>query len=401
MASVIVYDQTRMKEIEDTTVVSGSVSTGGNLLLTTRQGAQIDAGYIKGDKGDTGPVAPIVAGIISPFAGSVPPMGWMICNGAAVSRTTYPDLFTAIGTTYGAGDGTSTFNLPDLRGRVAVGLDPNQTEFDNLGEKGGEKTHTLTTAEMPAHTHSISGKSGVDDSNFSGNLGAFAAADAVTPYDQNTGSTGGGAAHNNLQPYAVTNYIISIGTSAAVAGGVPIQSQYIGRGSSAERDSTYGVPGTDADRVALANRQIIWYNSTTRKFETYYATTGLAGLTAPGIAGTSGWYQEATTLAKKVVIPTPANNTAVDEISVTRQGSIVTFQGRTTRNGGGTALFPVGTIPVGFRPTLSIFPQWALAGVGVLGQVSPDGSAITPFSSGTGDFMFTATWSTDPTVLPY
>ena len=79
---------------------------------------------------------------------------WLLCNGDAVSRTVYASLFAVIGTTYGAGDGT-TFNLPNLQGRVPIGLDTTQTEFDVRGETGGSKTLTIGTANLPAHTHSI------------------------------------------------------------------------------------------------------------------------------------------------------------------------------------------------------------------------------------------------------
>lgn len=88
-----------------------------------------------------------------------------MCYGQAISRTDYPNLFAAIGTTYGAGDGSTTFNLPDLRGRVAAGRDDmggtaagrltSASTFvgTTLGATGGTETHTLTTAQMPAHTH--------------------------------------------------------------------------------------------------------------------------------------------------------------------------------------------------------------------------------------------------------
>lgn len=94
------------------------------------------------------------AGVVVPFAGSSAPTGYLMCDGATVSRTTYADLFAAIGTTFGAGDGSTTFALPNLKGRVVVGVDAGQTEFDTLGETGGAKTHTLTSTEIPAHTHS-------------------------------------------------------------------------------------------------------------------------------------------------------------------------------------------------------------------------------------------------------
>lgn len=94
-------------------------------------------------------------GDLKATARATAPPGWLLCDGAAVRRDTYPALFTAIGTTYGAGDGTTTFNLPNLKGRCIVMRDAAQVEFDVLGESGGAKTHVLTAAETPAHTHTV------------------------------------------------------------------------------------------------------------------------------------------------------------------------------------------------------------------------------------------------------
>ena len=145
-------------------------------------------------------VAPI--GAISMFGGSSAPTSYLLCDGAAISRTTYASLFAIISTTYGVGDGSTTFNLPNLKGKVPVGYNSAETEFDALGETGGEKTHTLLTAEMPAHTHvwanssiTSGGTRGTKDNN--GSLSEIA-----------TESTGGGGAHNNLQPYIALNFII-------------------------------------------------------------------------------------------------------------------------------------------------------------------------------------------------
>lgn len=91
------------------------------------------------------------AGIIMPFAGTVAPQGYLFCDGSAVSRTTYATLFGVIGTTFGAGDGSSTFNLPDLSGRVPLGV----SQAHALGSTGGSETVTLTESELPAHVHEV------------------------------------------------------------------------------------------------------------------------------------------------------------------------------------------------------------------------------------------------------
>lgn len=100
-----------------------------------------------------GATVSIPAGIFLPYGGANAPSGWLLCDGAAVSRTTYAALFAAIGTAYGAGNGSTTFNVPDMRSRVPVGFDSGAGEFDALGETGGAKTHQLSSAEMPSHTH--------------------------------------------------------------------------------------------------------------------------------------------------------------------------------------------------------------------------------------------------------
>jgi microcystin-dependent protein len=97
--------------------------------------------------------AAALTGLVSAFAGSAAPNGWLLCDGTAVSRTIYASLFNAIGTTYGGGDGSTTFNLPNLKGRIPVGYDSAQTEFAALGQTGGEKAHVQTVQEMAVHTH--------------------------------------------------------------------------------------------------------------------------------------------------------------------------------------------------------------------------------------------------------
>lgn len=149
-------------------------------------------------------------GTIKMFAGSTAPTGYLICDGSAKSRTTYSELFSTIGTTYGSGNGSTTFNIPNLKGKVAVGLDSNDTAFDLLGETGGEKTHTLTVDEMPNHSHKnehyVVGANALNYSDWETNV-ANGNGDSykATAY---TNSEGGSQPHNNLQPYIVLNYII-------------------------------------------------------------------------------------------------------------------------------------------------------------------------------------------------
>jgi microcystin-dependent protein len=161
-------------------------------------------------------------GTINQYAGATVPAGYLFCQGQSLSTTTYGNLFNAIGYAYG-GSGSS-FTLPNLQNRVPVGKGPD-AEFDTLGETGGAKTHTLTTAEMPSHSHtgttSTNGEhvhgiasgynvqNGGNDGAANGSfIGRTTAAAGNHSHSFTTAATGGGGAHNNLQPYIVLNYII-------------------------------------------------------------------------------------------------------------------------------------------------------------------------------------------------
>jgi microcystin-dependent protein len=154
----------------------------------------------------------VTVGDVKMTARQTAPTGWLICDGSALSRTTYANLFSAIGTTYGVGDGTNTFNIPDLRGRVPVGYDSAQTEFDTLGEKGVEKAHILTVAEMPQHSHNFYVGGGGANSTSDGHGTNSGWGYTVNGIQQSTTTTGGSGgvniSHNNLQPYIAINYII-------------------------------------------------------------------------------------------------------------------------------------------------------------------------------------------------
>jgi microcystin-dependent protein len=159
------------------------------------------------------------AGFVAPYAGTTAPDGWLFCYGQAISRTTYADLFTAISTTFGVGDGSTTFNVPDIRGRVIAGKDDmggssanrltDQTgglDGDTLGDTGGAETHTLTEAQMPAHTHTQNAATVL---NLGGSTDLVAGGGAADDgLGGTTASTGGGGAHNNVQPTIILNYCI-------------------------------------------------------------------------------------------------------------------------------------------------------------------------------------------------
>lgn len=162
------------------------------------------------------PVKPSHAGDIKYSIKNTDHDGWLICDGRNVSRSIYHELFNVIGTSFGSGDGSTTFALPDCRGRVigAIGSGSGLTAR-SLGANVGAETHTLTVSEMPSHTHGITDPghthSYVNNTNDQGTDNAFnseTAADnadlAATTGSSTTGitvnSAGGGNAHNNMQP---------------------------------------------------------------------------------------------------------------------------------------------------------------------------------------------------------
>ena len=244
-------------------IVIGSIFTFMLMTITVFMMEKGEAEIVIGDANGINP------GIIESYSGSSVPDGYLFCNGQAVSRTTYSDLFAVIGTTYGSGDGSTTFNLPNLNGRSIVGKD--SSNFTTLGATGGSINTTLTTANIPSHSHTVTAKGSVsstftgssattnstgshthafrmgdaDGSTASGAAGVVAnrsgtllalksfskfkthatanqsagahthtvtakgtVSSTFTGSSATTSSVGSGTAFTNMQPYIVTNYII-------------------------------------------------------------------------------------------------------------------------------------------------------------------------------------------------
>lgn len=204
-----------MTQVDGTTwdipLAQCSITTGGAITNTDeREFANFASSAM--------PVGSMVA-----YGGATAPSGWLLCYGQAVSRTTYALLFAAISTAYGVGDGSTTFNLPDKRGRVSLGKDNmggasanrvTATQADNIGQGSGLETHTLTAGELAvvaAHTHVQQHTSSGGGANFgfvsainADNDGEPSSSDAT----RSAGGFGSGTAHNNVQPYQTDNVII-------------------------------------------------------------------------------------------------------------------------------------------------------------------------------------------------
>lgn len=221
--------------IDEAVLSSGNLPSGGSdgQVLTKKTNANYDTQWSS--------VPPVGTVLMWAGASDAVPSGYLLCDGAAVSRTEYAALFSTLGTAFGVGDGSTTFSLPDLRARFVFGANSTYTR----GETGGEVNHTLTASEMPVHSHSCSdggshthtmesggehthssGASGTisvskgDGTSGTSTVGKGGTADTgsaglhthelgtALDHTHSIGNVGGGNAHNNMPPYIALSYII-------------------------------------------------------------------------------------------------------------------------------------------------------------------------------------------------
>lgn len=222
MAEVTSFTAARIEDIEDAVIDSGGVNSLGHMVLNRHDTTVIDIGPV------TAPVGSVLM-----FAAAVTPSGWLLCNGQAISRSTYSDLFTAIGTTYGSGNGTTTFNVPNMEARFP------RMEAATRGGTGGAATvthnhttpdhaHNLIGGSPQAHARIFSGGSPVADFNeratsvaswtpsngvsYGGTAQSLSAQTTGTKLAGMTNSDGGGtsgdASPATVPPYLNLNFII-------------------------------------------------------------------------------------------------------------------------------------------------------------------------------------------------
>ena len=198
--------------------IAGNTSIGGTVTIV---GANVQAANAKvcasafyGDGTNlTGLLPP---GIVLPYGASASPTGYLLCNGAAVSRSTYSSLFAVVSSLYGNGDGSSTFNVPDLRGRFIAGWDVSATASSvltsvtagmvintTMANTGGVQAVTLAVAQTPSHNHLVGSNQYSIGDDAGNNLQSGTSVASVS-----TTSTGGGGAHSNIPPTMILNYII-------------------------------------------------------------------------------------------------------------------------------------------------------------------------------------------------
>lgn len=348
-------------------LVAGDIVSGQKLQIVYRAASndwQIVGQRTTGSNADiTARVTPV--GTIIPYGGSTLPAGYLWAAGGTASRTAYAELFAVYGTTYGAGDGSTTFGLPDWRGRTPFGKDDMGGTAANrltstfgidgatLGATGGAQSTTLITANLPAHNHTATvtdpghahAQTVTSDGGFTGPAtgGGFTAyafdgaqntASATTGISVSIGNTGSGSAFSNIPPGAVSNWIILAIPAAASASTLGVNG-HLYRWSTTTTDTDPGsgklgfdnatlssattlfISETDAASGPMANVLALWDDSTSTTKGTLYVYK-VGQLSTYCVFTVSGTITDAGAYAKFTVAHAASNGTfaADDQLSV-------------------------------------------------------------------------------------
>ena len=195
-----------------TVTVSGAATFNSTVTIKgdVHVSSKVCASAFYGDGSNLTGTTP--TGAVLPYAVSAAPTGFLLCNGQAVSRSTYSTLFAVVSSLYGAGNGSSTFNVPDLRGRFLAGWDAGTSVLtsvtagmilgSSIANTGGVEAVTLSVAQIPSHNHTYT----IRATGNRGNDGPAAVWTSTST--DNTGSTGGSGSHSNIPPAMIINFII-------------------------------------------------------------------------------------------------------------------------------------------------------------------------------------------------
>ncbi len=368
------------------TLQAGQIASGA-IVTITYDGTQFQLT-------NTSPVA-VAVGTIMAWPTSTVPNGWLECYGQAISRTTYSALFAAISTVYGVGDGSTTFNLPDMRGRVIAGEDDmggssanrltgvtGSVDGDTLGNTGGAETHTLTTAQLASHTHT--GTTGNENASHTHNFGSqtdsgsgsfnglvdvggsgTATSGTQSANHQHTftsDASGSGSAHNNVQPTIILKWIILAVPASTLSVYTP----------------------TNGSELTLASGGVINFNSGDVTITHSANTLAFAG-------ATSGYK-----FGDGAVVPTTSDGAALGTTALMwsdlflASGSVVNFNNGdvTITHAANTLTVAGGTLATAALTTTTIVASGAITPTG--GVAAAGGFTATPRNVHTGDNPATA-----------
>ncbi len=190
-------------------LASRPVSTPGSPGKAGRRYVATDTGQEFVDTGTAWKEVGFSPGDLKMSARTTAQEGWLLCNGQLVSRTTYAALFSAIGTAYGAGDGSTNFSLPNLSGRAPIGAGTGAGLTTRaLGDYGGEEAHQLTAAELPTAGGGVDTYALTDGSWLNALVPASGSAGGIQQNGTKDQIVGSDDPHNNMQPFVAVSYFI-------------------------------------------------------------------------------------------------------------------------------------------------------------------------------------------------